>query len=68
MATNKMNTGHGNEDATCGSEGAGESPGAHINKHHTRGRAKTPNTVFSSDRKVVRRVRLRLTSTFPECP
>ena len=48
---------------------AGESPDANINKHHpARGRTKTPNAVFSSARKVIRRVRLRLSSTFPECP
>lgn len=69
MATNNMNSGRCDEDATCAAESSGESAVAHIDKHHTaRGRAKTPNAVFSSARKVIRRVRLRLTSTFPECP
>lgn len=74
MATNEMNIGRGDEDTTCAGEDprladAGESPVANINKHHpARGRTKTPNTVFSSARKVIRRVRLRLSSTFPECP
>ena len=69
MATNNMNTGQCNEDAACAAESASERAVAHIDKRHSaHGRTKAPNAVFSSARKVIRRVRLRLSSTFPECP